>query len=159
MNTKNWGPPLWESLFMFAANYPITIKKTKEHTQLKNHYKNYYTSLKYMLPCKYCRMSYKTFLKELPIEPYLTSRKCLMYWLYLIKDKVNTKLIHHEEILIQELEDSDMTNKEKKKIIKGVFRTTPSPTFESVCKYYEQFRAKCSKKTKSCSIPVKARKK
>lgn len=155
MNTKDWGPPLWKSMFMIAANYPIELTKSKEHQELKKHYKSFYTSFKYMLPCKYCRESYESFLKELPIDRFLSSRKCLMYWLYLIKDKVNKKLIHYQEILIDEIKSSNMSQKEKTKVLKGVFRTTPSPSFEEVCKYYEQFRATCSDKTKSCSIPVK----
>ena len=155
MNTKDWGPCLWKSMFIIAANYPLEIDKSnKEHLQLKNHYKSFYISFQYMLPCKYCRESYKSFLKDLPIDKFLNSRKCLMYWLYLIKDKVNTKLIHYQNILISQIMESNITSREKTKLIKGVFRTTPSPPFEEICNFYEQFRAKCSTKTKSCSIPI-----
>lgn len=152
MNTKDWGPPLWKSMFMIAANYPLQITNSKEHKDLKEHYKQFYISFQYMLPCKYCRESYKGFLKELPIDPYLKSRKCLMYWLYLIKDKVNKKLIHYQEILIHEIQTGN--SKQKEKAIKNIFRSKPSPPFKETCKYYEQFRAGCSDKTKSCSIPI-----
>ena len=158
MNTKDWGPPLWKSMFMIAANYPITITKSKEHLELKKHYKSFYTSFKYMLPCKYCRESYGIFLKEIPIDNFLTSRKCLMYWLYLIKDKVNNKLIHYQQIQLLEINsNSDLSKKEKNKMIKNLFLTKPSPSFKEVCTYYEQFRAKCSDKTQSCSIPVRSK--
>lgn len=152
MNTKDWGPPLWKSMFMIAANYPLQLNNTKEHSDIKKHYKNWFISFQYILPCKYCRESYKGFLKELPIDPYLISRKCLMYWLYLIKDKVNKKLIYHQELLINELKNSKRHN-EKQNI--KIFRTTPSPPFKEVCQYYEKFRAGCSDKTKSCSVPIK----
>jgi len=33
---------------------------------------------------------------ELPIEPYTGTRRKMLYWLYLIKDKVNKKLLKQE---------------------------------------------------------------
>jgi hypothetical protein len=137
MDTKVWGPPMWKSLFTIASNYPLKIDKNNRlHVCKKRYYKNFFTSLKNILPCKYCRISYKKFLKELPITPFLESRTQIMYWLYLIKDKVNKKLIVQEKI-----------NGTK------IFKTKPSPPFEEVCKYYEKFRAKCSQKTKTCRTP------
>jgi hypothetical protein len=136
MDTKVWGKPLWFSMFIIAANYPVEIDKNNiRHRAKMRYYKNFFTSFKYILPCKYCRRSYAKFIKELPINKFLHSRNALMYWLYLIKDKVNKKLITQEK-----------TQKSK-------FRTVPSPSFESVCKQYEQYRAKCSDKTKTCRTP------
>lgn len=138
MNTSAWGPSLWKSLFITVGNYPIKIDETNRlHVAKKRYYKDFLSSLQHILPCKYCRRSYRLFLKELPMKNYLSGRRELMYWLYLIKDKVNKKLIAQE----------------RKFPHKDGFRTTPSPPFEDVCKYYEQFRAGCSEKTKTCRIP------
>lgn len=143
MNTSAWGPKLWFSMFTIASNYPVKIDTTNRlHLAKKRHHKEFFTSFQYILPCKYCRRSYKTFLRELPIKNHLEGRQQLMYWLYLIKDKVNKKLIKQE----------------KKHPHKDGFKTTPSPPFEEVCKYYDQFRAGCSEKTKTCRIPNLKRK-
>lgn len=137
MDTKEWGPRLWFSMFTIAANYPqvINLKNKRDISKMKRH-KEFFESFQHILPCKYCRISYKKFIKQLPIKKYLTGRTKLMYWVYLIKDKVNNKLLR------QELKTP------------GKFKTKKSPPFEEVCKFYEKIRAKCSDKTKTCRKPV-----
>lgn len=152
MNTQVWGPPMWTSMFMIASNYPLKITKNTIH--LKKYYKDFFLNMQHLLPCVYCRNSFVLFLKELPIEPYLGSRKKILYWVYLMKDKVNNKLIRQQQENILEIKNSLKTNKEKKKLIDSMFKTTPSPPFSEVCKYYEQFRAGCSSKTQSCDVPL-----
>lgn len=130
MQTSFWGPPAWKFLFCVAANYPEKIDKTNRlHVSKMKQYKEYFRTTGDILPCKYCRRSYKKFIKELPIDKYLGSRQAIMYWLYLIKDKVNKKLI-----------------------AQGL-KVKPSPPFEQICKHYESMRASCSNKTKTCSKP------
>lgn len=137
MDTKEWGPKLWFSMFTVAANYPQEIDmKNKLHVSKMKKHKEFFEIFQYILPCKYCRRSYKKFLKELPIKDYLKGRNSLMYWVYLIKDKVNKKLIK------QEMENP------------GKFKTKKSPPFEEVCKFYEKIRASCSDKTKTCRKPT-----
>ena len=137
MDTKEWGPRLWYSMFTVAANYPEKIEPSnKFHAAKMKQHKVFYESFKNVLPCKYCRRSYAQFLKELPIKKYLYSRNALMYWVYLIKDKVNKKLIKQEMLT------------------PGKFKTKPSPKFEDVCKFYEKIRASCSDKTKTCRKPT-----
>jgi hypothetical protein len=136
MDTKAWGPPLWKSMFIIAANYPVEIDHTNnQHLAKRRYYKSFFVGMKNILPCKYCRRSYAKFLKELPIDKFLDSRNMMMYWLYLMKDKVNRKLIAQE------------------KQNKSEFKTKPSPPFHEVCAKYEKYRAKCSDKTKTCSVP------
>ena len=98
MSTHAWGPAAWNFLFSsILGNYPIKInKKSREHLNIYGHYYNLCLSLQYTMPCIYCRNSFKDFLRELPVEPYLNGRIELMYWLYLMKDKVNNKLINQE---------------------------------------------------------------
>jgi hypothetical protein len=138
MDTSVWGPKLWFSMFIIASNYPTKIDVTNHiHIAKKRYHKNFFTSFKDILPCKYCRRSYKKFMKEIPIKNYLGGRQEIMYWLYLMKDKVNKKLI------LQEKQSPNMDG----------FKTVPSPPFSEVCKYYDKFRAGCSEKTKTCRVP------
>lgn len=133
MNTKEWGPGLWKFLFMsILGRYPKKIDdKNREHIALKMYYKDFLTNLGYIMPCVFCRQSYIEFLRELPLEPFLVGKIELMYWLYLIKDKVNKKLLEQE----------------KKG---GVFCTVPSPLFKDVLDNYSSFRASCSVQMKKC---------
>ena len=50
MMTSVWGPPMWHVLHTISFNYPI--KPTNEQ---KKFYYNFYSNLKNILPCKYCR--------------------------------------------------------------------------------------------------------
>jgi len=142
MATKVWGPKLWDSLFiMILGAYPVVIDENSEkHLKIKNAFIKTLMGLRFTLPCSFCRESLKTFINELPLATYTDSRLKLTYWLYLIKDKVNKKLIKQEEKFFKESGKND----------KDCFKTVPSPSFRSVLKKYEKYRAKCDKKTKRC---------
>ena len=62
MLTSVWGPSLWHSLHTISFNYPV-----KPTLQDKKNYKRFIMNLRYILPCKYCRMNFKKNLKELPL--------------------------------------------------------------------------------------------
>lgn len=126
MNTKFWGPGAWRFLHTITFNYPV--KPTSEQQFF---YRQLFTNFGYTLPCKYCRDSYRQFLRELPLENYLHTRKALVYWLYMVHNKVNNKL-------------RSQGNK-----------VPPDPTFEQVCNYYEKQRADCGGKGMTCSISKK----
>lgn len=166
MNTKSWGPGLWRALDAIAFNYPIKInKRSKKHKELQKNYYMFFTSLQYMLPCKYCRISYKKFIKELPIDDFLDSRAKLTYWLYLIHDKVNQKLINQElKALLERYQDIDKKyppghksrSRERAKARRQVLYTKKSPSYESYCRRVEKTRADCGKKRgyiPSCQRP------
>jgi len=131
MNTKDFGPPLWTSMFMIAMNYPIKINKAKKEDKLiSKRYKKFFMSFRQMLPCKHCRESYCTLTRHLPIDEYLASRRDLVYWLYSIKDLVNKKLKAQQFI------------KEGKSIPHNI---VTSPPFQEVYNYYNSFRVKKKK--------------
>lgn len=123
MNTNRWGPSMWTSIHAICFNYP------KEPSPAdKARYRKYFQSLSDILPCKYCRDSFKQFLKEIPMEPYLGDREGMIYWSYRIHDRVNRKL-------------------EKRSI-----------PFEAYVRTYEDMRAKCSKRDGThgtCLEPMK----
>ena len=101
MQTRIWGPSLWHYSFIMCRNYPNKIDINNEkHLLLKKQYKDFFINLQYLLPCKFCRKSYKQFIKELPIDKYLNNKNDITYWFYLIKDKVNKKLINQEKELL-----------------------------------------------------------
>ena len=85
MLTTIWGPSLWHSLHCISFNYPV--KPTKED---KEHYKNFVMSLRYVLPCKYCRDNFKHNLKEVPLNnKALSSRKEFSKWMFDFHQVVN----------------------------------------------------------------------
>lgn len=121
MMTKIWGPPGWLFLHCITFGYPYIINMNKkEHVVRMHKTRDFFRNIGYVLPCKYCRNSYIEFMKEIPIEYFLKSRKDLTFWLYKMHNKVNNKL---------GVPDCNI------------------PSFEEVQKRYEAFRAKCSKTT------------
>lgn len=135
--TKVWGPPGWLFLHSIAFGYPYTINPNKpEHVIRKEATRRFFTDISFILPCRYCRESYQDFIKQIPIDNNLDSRKSLTKWLYVIHNKVNYKL--------------------------GVPKCS-IPSFEEHIVEYEAFRAKCSKTTnaerinnmaKGCVVPA-----
>jgi hypothetical protein len=83
MDTRFWGPPAWIMLHSIARNYD---------PKYKEEYKTFFTNLKYVLPCIYCRASMTEYIEELPIDAYLENQDKFFEWLYHIHNKVNNKL-------------------------------------------------------------------
>ena len=63
MMTSVWGPPLWHSLHTISFNYPIIPTEDQ-----RIHYYNFYNSLQYILPCKYCRDNLVKNMQTLPFR-------------------------------------------------------------------------------------------
>lgn len=133
MLTYVWGPPLWHSLHTMSFNYPTNPTKKQ-----KQQYYAFFISLKWVLPCKYCRDNYEKNLKELPLDTkVLSSRETFSRWLYNIHNLVNKKL--NKPITL---------------------------TYDQVRNRYENFRARCInesmekqiKDEKGCTIPLYGKK-
>ena len=123
MMTKIWGPPGWLFLHSVTFGYPYIIDNKKlEHVIRREQTKSFFHNIGYVLPCKYCRESYIKFMKELPVEDFLNSRKDLTLWLYKMHNKVNYKL---------GVPECDI------------------PSFKDIQVRYETYRAKCSKTTEA----------
>ncbi len=161
INPKLWGPHFWLTLFYTGLNYPVKIdKNNKCHTSIRKHYKMFFCSLQYTLPCIFCLESYRRFWKEDEIDKYLDSRLNLLKWLYMLKDKVNKKLMYQEKQKFQSVKKMimdkfkskygqqstwkktvliDFNNKvdrESKKILK----TKPSPSLKKAMEYFAGLR-------------------
>jgi len=172
LSTKSWGPPGWYFLFscIMGAYPPQIDNKNKEHQKIKKHFKNMLSSLVYIMPCVYCRNSLKQFIKELPMEPFLSGRLKLFEWLYLIRNKVNEKLINQEQQCYNDekkrlkklYHNGNKTPQDKQNYYsqldqfkKDTYITHSSPPLSEILDKYESIRANCSNRAKTCSIKKK----
>jgi hypothetical protein len=88
MLTSVWGPPMWHYLHTMSFNYPVN--PTPED---KKHYRDFVLNLRYVLPCKYCRMNLKTNLKTLPLNmSHMASRDTFSRYIYNLHELVNKLL-------------------------------------------------------------------
>jgi len=129
--TKIWGGPTWVALHSITFGYPINPTEEQKET-----YFQYFNNVGDVLPCRYCRESYKEFINEDNTNYKLTmdvmkNRETLTKWLYYLHNRINKKL--------------------------GVdYRVT----YNDVVNRYEAYRAKCSKKIeinikqKGCVMPL-----
>lgn len=155
MATKFYGP-IWFSLFlMIMGRYPVKMDwEDEEQVMLSKHFYNLLTGLQYTLPCKFCRESFKGFMKELDIKQFMDTRIRMTLWLYLMKDKVNEKLIGQESEYKERIQGmykrGEISKQEFLREKKMCFKTTPTPPFKDILKYYGKYRATCSKKIQKC---------
>lgn len=107
MDTRFWGPSGWRLLHLITFTYdPVNTKKIGE----------FFHTLPYVLPCKFCRCSLTEYMDEDPVEDALESRKSLTKWLWRIHNKVNDKLRGQGLLQAQD----------------------PNPPFNTVKKVYEE---------------------
>lgn len=137
--TKIWGPHLWTSLHAITFGYPLEPTQTQ-----KEDYRVFFTSIKNVLPCRYCRDSYESFLtNDNEKDTWLTdndlqNRESLTKWFVRVHDRVNKKLDVEYKV-----------------------------SYDDVVKRYEAYRAKCvhgthdiskdiisEEKPKGCVIPL-----
>lgn len=124
--TKIWGGPGW--IFNHSVTFGFPLEPTPEQKEI---YKNYFTLLGDVLPCKYCRDSYKKFITEgntILNDDVLQNRHTLTKWFYDLHEKVNDKLEMDYATSYQEVVDK-----------------------------YESFRAKCgipNPKERGCLTPL-----
>jgi hypothetical protein len=164
IKTLFWGPNAWNFLFSaIAGSYPIKYDPNdKSHQKRAKGFTQLFNSLKEVLPCIYCRVSYEQFVKELPMKDYIHGRTSMMHWLYLLHDKVNQKLINQEQecyvleskTLKNQLSNKTITPAKYKQLLavaKTIKITKPSPPFQTILDKFELQRAGCSKKSKRCA--------
>jgi hypothetical protein len=83
-NPESWGPPAWVFLHCISLTYP---KKPSMEEQMR--YKTFFESLVHVLPCPSCRLEYKKWLKNHPIDPHLKSRSLLTDWVIALHNSIN----------------------------------------------------------------------
>jgi hypothetical protein len=88
MMTKIWGPIVWTALHTISFNYPVN--PTSED---KKHYKDFIYSLRYVLPCKYCRINLTKNLKQKPLQMcHMKNRDTFSRYIYELHELVNKML-------------------------------------------------------------------
>ena len=104
MDTQEWGPPGWKLIHSIAYQYELDcLRQEKEYEkeyekecrQREKNIKIFFKSMRHLLPCIYCRRSYKIYIKELPLfsSKEKTERKFSLFkWTYDLHNKVNNKL-------------------------------------------------------------------
>jgi hypothetical protein len=85
-----WGKHAWKFMHYVTMGYPEN--PTEEH---KNNYKNFFISLKYVLPCSICAKHYEENLEKLPLtDQVLSNRNNLIKWGIDLHNMVN-KMCRH----------------------------------------------------------------
>ena len=123
MVTSVWGPPLWHFIHTVSFNYPV-----KPTCADKKYYKNFIMSLKYVLPCHYCRDNLINNLKVLPLTCIdLKNRDAFSRWVFKLHELVNTMLGKKSGLRYCDIRDR-----------------------------YEHFRSRCTEDIKFSKIKIKA---
>jgi len=110
MDTRYWGPDGWKLLHTITYNYPIEPCID----DIMNH-KLFFYIIGDILPCKYCRISYKQYIKDLPPDNFLNSRNDVFKWLYLIHNMINNKLRKQGHITFENPSYEEIYEKYSKK--------------------------------------------
>lgn len=88
MQTLVWGPAIWHFLHTMSFNYPV-----EPSDEDKKHYKDFIYSLRYILPCKYCRINLTKNLKQKPLELcHMKNRGTFSKYVYELHELVNKML-------------------------------------------------------------------
>jgi len=83
MNTSFWGKDGWKLTHSIAYSYDEKNAVC---------YRTFFNSIQHILPCIYCRRSYKKYITLYPVQTH--SKRSLTKWLYIIHNCVNDKLRH-----------------------------------------------------------------
>ena len=88
MQTSLWGPLQWTYLHIMSFNYPVNPT-----SQDKKHYRNYIYNLRYVLPCKFCRINLTNNLKKKPLLMcHMKSRATFSKYIYELHELINKML-------------------------------------------------------------------
>ena len=131
--TNVWGTPAWLFLHCITLNYNPS---NKYH---RNGYKQFFTSLQHVLPCGACRKNYSNIIKNKYklTDVVLSSREKLSYWLFLVHNQVS----------------QDIFMKTRLEEHKPLYKNNKSD-FLKMIKFYSKLRAKCTKDSYGCTIPL-----
>ena len=81
---ETWGPFFWHTIHITALGYPVE----PSHAHKKSA-KEFFESLKFLIPCPICKEHYVTHLNKYPLTPHLDRRSDLFKWTILLHNEVN----------------------------------------------------------------------
>jgi hypothetical protein len=123
IDPKIWGPGAWLMIHSVSFSYPDNPTDDD-----KKHYKQFYESIQYTLPCAGCRESYAKFIVTEPtiLADALDNKTTLTKWLYDVHNRVNEKLgvdygITYEDV-VKKYESYRVTNEDKQKCFKNAYK-------------------------------------
>jgi hypothetical protein len=82
-----WGPFFWHTIHITALGYPL--EPSYAH---KKAAKEFFESLKVLIPCPICKDHYVEHMEKYPISPHLDRRSDLFRWTVLLHNEVNKNL-------------------------------------------------------------------
>lgn len=99
INPQLWGNSCWDFMHYLTIAYP---DEPNDDDKLK--IKNFFLSIKDVLPCEKCRIHFAINLQNTPLNDYvLSSRYNLINWLRNIHNEVNTrqnkKIFSYDEVI------------------------------------------------------------
>lgn len=87
MDTRFWGPSGWKLLHTITFLYPIKPTQTEKEVMFQ-----FFETIPYILPCKYCRHSLSCYYEKDPPAAAVKGRSEVTQWLWRIHNQVNNKL-------------------------------------------------------------------
>lgn len=87
MNTSVWGSSAWRLMHSVTFTYPKNPSVVD-----KQHYKQFFESLCYVLPCQNCCFNFQKELNTFDLDSALQSRETLSRWLFDLHNSVNERL-------------------------------------------------------------------
>lgn len=84
-NGKEWGPALWKIIHTMAAAYP-----DNPTAQVKASCRQFFYSLRHLLPCPTCRQHYTTILSKQ--QPQVNSAEDVQKWALWMHNEINARL-------------------------------------------------------------------
>ena len=101
MLTSVWGPSLWHSIHTMSFNYPV-----RPTSREKSKYFNFVHSLKWVLPCKYCRENLPKNLKTINFSiKDMECRESFSMAMYKLHEEVNRMLGKKSNLTFTEVRD------------------------------------------------------
>lgn len=85
ISPEKWGPYFWQAMHYLTVAYPDNPTEND-----KNNVRNFFESVKNILPCERCRSHFLMHLKKYPLsDNVLMSKYNLVNWLLNIHNEVN----------------------------------------------------------------------
>jgi hypothetical protein len=92
----SWGPHLWKACHFISLGY--SLNPTLEE---KNAVRQYVESLKYLIPCTFCKLHFQYNLKVCPLtDEILSSKLSLITWFIHLHNRVNAR--NHKKVMSYE---------------------------------------------------------
>jgi hypothetical protein len=93
-----FGPFMWATIHYICLGAPSELSKKEQEV-----YKTFFINLPPVMPCHSCGVNLIEHYKDLPIDPFLKTKKDLFAWSVKIHNMVN-KSLNKKEITVEEAE-------------------------------------------------------